>query len=260
MDKLKCIIVDDEKSSRDGLRDLIEEDEDIKLEEVCSGGIEAIEAINEIKPDLVLLDIQMPDLNGFEVLENITCNPQIIFITAHDKYAIKAFEINAIDYLLKPFTNQRFYEAINRSKKIIRTAGENKKDIKNLAKSYLQSDNTGSTTFYNKNKLGNRLVVKTDGKVHFVDTTRIIWIEAYDYYIKIHVADHFFLVRESMKSIAQKLPADQFMRIHKSYIINLEYIDSISTQDGQPVVILRNNRELKISRTYYSQLKDRLDL
>lgn len=257
--KITCIIVDDEKQAREGLELMVRELEDIELIDTCSSGIDAIYKLNEFRPDLLLLDIQMPNINGFEVLQNIKHQPAaIIFITAYDQYAIKAFEVHAVDYLLKPFNDNRFYEAIGKAREKIRFRnGE-----ANLSSFLVETEkfkDQKDAVIYDKGKQGERIVIKADGNIHFAPTDEIRHIEAYDYYVKIHVNNSYFLVRETMKNMMKKLPANQFIRIHKSSIVNLFHIERIENASGTDMkVILKTSEELKVSRTYKPELLDRL--
>ncbi|MDN5204156.1 LytTR family DNA-binding domain-containing protein [Fulvivirgaceae bacterium BMA10] len=266
MNKIRTIIVDDEKEAREGLNLLLEADHDIEIVTTCKNGLEAISAIDELKPDLIFLDIQMPGVNGFEVLNSISITPlpAVVFVTAYDQYSLKAFEIHAIDYLLKPFTDERFFSALEFAKQHIRNRKlENVNDqLKNLLAHYKEEIKFDKeSAVLNESASGNkifndRLIIKADGKIVFVPLGEIIWIEAYDYYIKIHVADRFYLVRDSMKKMENTLPSNQFIRIHKSSVINLDYITELVPHfNNEYIVKLSNGKALKVSRSYKDKLK-----
>lgn len=257
-DKITCIIVDDEKQAREGLAIMVGALDDIELIDTCRDGIEAIYKLNEFRPDLLLLDIQMPNINGFEVLKHIKQQPAaIIFITAYDQYAIKAFEVHAVDYLLKPFSDDRFYEAMKKAREKIRFR-KGSLDLPSFLSDTQRYQDQKDAVIYDKGAQGERMVVKADGDLHFVPLTEIRFIEAYDYYIKIHVNKSSLLVRETMKNILKKLPEHQFVRIHKSSIVNLEHVERIEHASATDVrVVLRNSEELKVSRTYKSALLER---
>ena len=256
MSKIRVIVVDDEAEARQGIRQLLANDQDVELLSVCRNGLEAIQEINASAPDLVFMDIQMPEINGFDVLNSIKLDPfpMIIFITAYDQYALKAFEIHAIDYLLKPFTNDRFYRSLEYAKQQIRESGdEAHQKINSILKGY--ANDADPDRLIHENHSQNRIVIKSSGKIYFVPLDEIRWIEAFDYYIKIHVKDQFYLVRETMKKMETKLPADRFVRIHKSAIINMDFLSELEPHfNGEFLIKLRNGKALKVSRSYRKNL------
>lgn len=250
--KIKCLIVDDEKSARDGLQILCSEHPELEIVGVCKNGIEAIDEIQALNPQLVLLDVQMPGVNGFEVLASISSpRPKVIFITAHDQFAIKAFEVNAIDYLLKPFSDERFDQAIKKAIDQIKL--QQKQDLNPII-------NDPSISGQNKLKSNedSRLILKVDGAIHLVPKSKIRLIEAYDYYIKIHVETHYYMLRDSMKNMEASLAKnDEFKRVHKSYIVNKAYISRIeklsATEHG---IVLTNGEQIKVSRPKTNEIKE----
>lgn len=260
---IKTIVVDDEAEAREGVEILLQQDPAIEVVAACSNGLQAIEAIRNHQPDLLLLDIQMPQVNGFEVLNSLSEEerPVVIFITAYDDYTLKAFEVHAIDYLLKPFTDQRFFVALQHAKQHIehkKLKAANRQLSQLLAiQQQKGTGEEGKLIRESRKLINNRLVVKTDGRVHLVPLEKIIWIEAYDYYVKIHVKDHTFVVRDSMKHMEEILPNPQFLRIHKSSIINTSYIMEISSSlQGEYEVTLTGKEPLKVSRNYKDKLKE----
>lgn len=225
---------------------------------VCSNGLEAIVAVQTHSPDLLFLDIQMPQVNGFEVLNSLASEhrPAVIFTTAYDEYTLKAFEVHAIDYLLKPFTDERFYQALNHAKQLLKSqAATNLQTLLQAQPSPTADHNV--VLRENEQPLGDKLIVKADGRVHFVPYPKIIWIEAYDYYVKVHVKDRYFLLRDSLKHIAQTLPADQFIRIHKSSIVNVQHIASLAPQEhgSDYQLTLTNGVIVRSSRSYRDAVK-----
>ena len=260
MEKIRAVIVDDEEEAREGMKSLLSQDPDIWLIAVCSDGVQAIKAINETSPDLVFLDIQMPEVNGFDVLNSLQpeCMPAVIFATAYDQYAVKAFDLHAIDYLLKPFTNKRFYESLALAKARIRNASLqhiNQKLSVILAGYAQEKDTQEADVLIHQNaaSLADKLVIKSSGKIYFIPKKEIVWIEAYDSYVKIHIGGKYHLVRESMKNIEEKLPENVFARIHKSSIVNINFITELEPYfNGEFVVKLTNGTELKLSRSYRS--------
>lgn len=263
--KINLIIVDDEEEAREGIRVIVSASNDYHLLAVAKNGLEAITLINEKKPDLVLLDIQMPEINGFDVLNNLDAEnkPFIIFVTAYDNYAIKAFEHHAIDYILKPFTNARLFKALDLAKDRVNQQTLNNK-LEHLLEDYKREkiNNESNTIIHYKstaeesNEKGHRLVVKSFGKIYFVDPMKIIWVQAYDYYVKIHIKDKFYLVRQSLKSMEAKLPSDTFFRIHKSNIVNVNHVLQTSPKNnGDHEFLLSTGAHVNMSRNYRDCLK-----
>ncbi len=257
MEKIRTIIADDEKKSRDGLNQLSAEFEDLRVNAICKDGLEAIEDIETYKPDLLLLDIQMPGISGFDVLKSISYKPFTIFITAYDQYAVKAFEVHALDYLLKPFTDLRFKESITNAIQIIRSNQQHHtiEALERLiASTKLNNDpneaiHTSDTT--------KKLIIRMDGRIHLVDFEKISWIEAYDYYVRIH-ADTSYLIKDSLKKLIQHLP-QTFLRVHKSAIINtnlIHYLEPIG--HSEMIATLKGDIKVKVSRKYKDVLMTRI--
>lgn len=269
MTRIRAIIVDDEKEAREGVRRLLSQDTEMEVVALCKNGVEAIQEIQTMQPDLVFLDIQMPLVNGLEVVNSLELKtlPAIIFVTAYDQYTLKAFEVHALDYLLKPFTDERFFAALAFAKLHIRNKKwqEAQQKMEKLLAYHQQHSGSSPVNAIIKEQQptekisNNRLVVKADGKVHLLPFSQIIWIEAYDYYIKIHVKEKFFLVRESLKKMETYLPDDVFIRIHKSSIVNTRHILELSTHtNGEYEVTLMSGVHLKVSRNYRDKLKNLL--
>ncbi len=265
---IKTIIIDDEEQAREGVRTLLEGDSEIQICAICKDGIESIEQINEHSPDLIFLDIQMPEINGFEVINNIRMNPlpTIIFVTAYDQYAISAFEIQALDYLLKPFTNARFNEVLERAKSHIKNKtlvnlnNQIAKLLKGIGDSASDSTNQIINEVNNTRPAFNRLVIKASGKIHFVNFSDIYWIEADDYYVKIHTVNHTFMVRESLKGLGQRLDSTIFLRIHNSSIINTRHLKELEPYyNGEFFAHLTNGVKVKVSRGYRNNINSLID-
>jgi two-component system, LytTR family, response regulator len=263
VNKFRVILTDDEPAARDGLTALLALDHSIEILQVCSNGLEAIQAIDEHKPDILLLDIQMPGINGFEVINTIKDPiPQIIFITAYDKYAIQAFENSALDYLLKPFTDERFFKSLERAKEIVR----NKESAKKME---VMRNILASTTIDSQDKLidssnsggaSNKLIVKTGGKVLFIPWNDITYIEADDYVIRVSHSDKLAVIRESMKNMEQLLPSTNFIRTHKSFIINVDQVSAVETSAGGMIIKLINKKEIPVGKTYRDEVQKRLGI
>ena len=241
--KIKTIIIDDEKLARDLVKNYLQSFDNISVIDECENGFDGIKSITENKPDLIFLDIQMPKLNGFEMLEILDNQPKIIFTTAYDQYALKAFEVNAIDYLLKPFSRERFSDAVNKILATHENIDVNNTDLPKL--DVLRTDE----------KL-NRIVVKTGKKIVVIPIDEIQYLEAQDDYVKIVTNNQSFLKQKRMKFYEEYLP-DNFIRIHRSYICNLSKIKEISLLEKEShIAILKSGDKLSVSKNGYKKLKN----
>jgi two-component system, LytTR family, response regulator len=246
---LTVLLVDDEPLARAGLRVLLERDPDIAAVHEARDGQEAVAAIRAVRPDLVFLDVQMPEMDGFEVVRQIgvTGMPAVVFVTAHDRYAIQAFEINAIDYLLKPVTEPRFAQALERVKlRLNSTAGAgDSRQIRYLLESL------SAPKQYVK-----RLAVRASGKVIFLDTDEIDWIEAAENYVQVHTPQSRHLLHVTMNALEKALDPEMFLRIHRSVIVNISRIRELQpVMHGEYVVTLTNGVRLQSGRMYNDRLK-----
>ncbi len=246
--KIKTIIVDDEPPARRNLRALLKNVQDVEIVKECGNGRDAANAIRALQPDLVFLDVQMPELDGFEVLENITGRPLpvIIFVTAYDQYALKAFEVSALDYLLKPFDDARFHKAMSLARRQIeqQDASELGRKLLTLLDSREVKTNAAQPRYLT------RLMVKTGARVIFIRAEEIDWVEAYDNYLRLHVGGKTHLLRQTMNELEAALNPEQFARIHRSTIVNLDRVkELISHFNGEHLVILQDGTELKLSRS-----------
>ncbi len=246
--KIKALIVDDEQLARKMIRRLLDGHGEIEIIGECENGREAITAIETAQPDLVFLDIQMPEVDGFAVLESLTGKhlPHIVFVTAYDQYAIRAFEVHALDYLLKPFDRERFEQALERALAQIESEKDSHLNQRLLS---LLGEHTGATNY-----LG-RMIIKNDGRVFFLKTDEIFWIEAQGNYVLLYTErqKHFF--REAISSLESKLDPHQFKRIGRSAIVNLDQVRELQVWSrGDYKVVLRNGAELKLSHRYRENL------
>jgi two-component system LytT family response regulator len=235
--KIRALIVDDEPPARRNVSLLLQRDPEIEIAGECGSGKDAIMAIRNVRPDLVFLDVQMPECDGFDVLEMLgnAIPTAIVFITAYDQYALRAFESGALDYLLKPFNNARFERALARAKEKIRSTHSAQRP--------------------------DRLVIKTSGAVSFVRISDIDWIEAEDYYARLHVGATSRLIRRSLADLEQELDRESFCRIHRSAIVNTNRIKTLKlNSEGEYNVILENGTEVRLSRRYKKQLQGRMEL
>jgi len=248
--KIRTIIIEDEEPARILLKNFISSFAEIDLCGEFADGFSGLKAINEMKPDLIFLDIQMPKLTGFEILELSEHKSAIIFTTAFDQYAIKAFEANATDYLLKPYTRERFGEAV---KKVINKFKENYNEEKNI-KSVLK-------TIDEKPEVIDRIAIRSGSKIHVISADDIIYLEADGDYVKVHIKDASYLKEKTMKYFESHLDPKQFIRIHRSYIANVNMILRLEYYDKENyVAVLKNNKQLKVSSSGYKMLRDALKL
>lgn len=241
---IKTLIVDDEPLARDRIKRFLRDEDGVQIVGECKNGAEAIEAIASKDPDLVFLDIQMPEKNGFEVIKALGPKslPTIIFVTAYDQYALQAFDVHALDYLLKPFNRERIKRAVSRAREHI----EHKR-LGNLDERL----NSLLADLRSERKYLDRLVVKSVGRVFFLKTDEIDWIEAAGNYVKLHVGREAHMIRETMNGIESKLDPDKFLRIHRSTVVNIDRIKELHPMfSGDYAVILRNGTELALSRNY----------
>jgi two-component system LytT family response regulator len=251
------LIVDDEPLAREGLRMLLAEDSEIAAIHEAKDGREAIAALRRERPDLVFLDVQMPEIDGFSVVQEIGAErmPAVVFVTAHDQYAIRAFEINAIDYLLKPVTRERFTQALTRAKARLQTRppvqlpGEENREESRQILSLLE-------TLAAPHRALKRLAVRTAGKTVFVDIGDVEWIEAAENYVKLHIGRSSHLVHVAMSALEKSLDPGVFLRIHRSLIVNVGQIQELEpAAHGEYVVTLRSGARLRSGRSYHEKLK-----
>jgi two-component system LytT family response regulator len=254
--KISVLIVDDESLARRTIRDLIVNDPEIEVIGECSSGLEAVTFIRKQPPDLLFLDIQMPGLNGFETLARVDVGriPAIVFVTAFDQYALKAFEVHALDYLLKPFSDQRFEKALRQAKTHIQM-----REINRLSQSLvaLIGEQAGNGTVPTKRKrFLTRFMLRAGGRAAFVKAEDVDWIAADDYYIKLHVGGKSHLLRTSMSELEEKLDPKRFLRIHRSTIVNFDRVKELhQNPNGENVLVLRDGTELKLSRAGRERLE-----
>jgi two-component system, LytTR family, response regulator len=242
MSELKILIVDDELPARKKLLTLLKNVPQKFQVDEAANGIEAVKKINEVKPDLIFLDIQMPGMNGFEVIETIGVDkmPCVVFVTAYDQYALNAFDVNAVDYLLKPFDKARFLKAFE---KLI-----GKKTNDNNLTSLLD-------TIGKEKKIVERFLVNHASKYFFVQAEDILYISSDEKYVKLHTSNGIFMIRETMNNMEEKLNREKFARIHRSFIVNVSQIKEMQPwSHGDYVVIIKNGEKLTMSRRYRGNL------
>lgn len=250
MDTIRAVIVDDEQLSIDKIKHHLKRTAKIEVIGEYLNGESAVEALELRHPDLLFLDIQMPGMNGFDVLKELSDMkfPAIIFVTAYDRYAVQAFEIHAVDYLLKPFDQERFDIAINRALEFIQR-NNSEQSLRGQLRELLQQVQPDANYL-------EKFVVKSRGRIYFLKTEEIDWIEAAGNYIKLHVGKDTHMVRMTMNGIEGKLDPQHFIRVHRSTIVRFDRIKEIRPWfNGEHVIILHNNKKLTLSRGYRHKLK-----
>ncbi len=251
---VRLVIADDERLARQKVRLLLESEPNVTVVAECQDGRQTVSAINCFHPDLLLLDIQMPDLDGFQVLREIPAPemPVVIFTSAYDQYAIRAFEAHALDYLLKPFDQVRLHQAIERARLELLKA-ENR-EIAHKIRELLSHIKSGAVPVAPDSQ--DRLVIRAKGRVIFLDLEDIDWVEAAANYVRLNVGKESYLLRETISKTAERLNPDEFIRIHRSTIVNLRKIkELIPVNSGEYIVVLKNGKELSCSRGYRALLQ-----
>jgi two-component system LytT family response regulator len=242
---MKVIIIDDEPLARSLVKEYLSDFPELELIQECGDGFEGLKAINQHQPDLIFLDIQMPKINGFELLELIENPPSIIFTTAFENFAIKAFEAHAIDYLLKPFSRERFQKAVQKWMQQKNTAVPRTEQL-------LETVNSG---------IQNRIVLKENGKIKIIPVQQVLFLESSDDYVKIHTAEGVYLKNKTMQYFETHLNEADFVRIHRSYLVKIQLIHKLEPyeKDGH-IAILSSGQKLPVSKSGYAKLKSVLGL
>ena len=246
---IRVLVVDDEPLAREMIREMLQDDSDVEIVAECANGREAVEAIKSFKPDLVFLDIQMPELGGFEVLESLDpqATPYVIFVTAYDQYAVRAFEVHAFDYLLKPFDHERFDAAWERVTEQIKVDQNSERDRHILQ--LLEELKTGPRHL-------ERLVIKNGGRVFFLNVQDVYCIESEGNYVRVYDNQKGYLLRETISSLEEQLDPKQFRRIHRSAIVKIDRIKEMQPWfHGEYRVIMENGKQLTLSRNYRSNFQ-----
>lgn len=245
---MKVIIIDDEPLARSIVNEYLQKHPELELMQECTDGFEGLKAIQQHQPDLIFLDIQMPKINGFEMLELIEQPPAVIFTTAFDEYAIKAFEAHAIDYLLKPFSQDRFDKALQKWK------DQKNSSPKESTKELLESASLSPSQ-------NHRIVIKDGSKIKIIPIQDVFYLEAADDYVKIHTKEGYFLKNKTMNHFEQALDKQHFVRSHRSYIVNIQQITRIDPYEkDNHIAVLRTGAKVPVSRSGYGKLKAVLGL
>lgn len=237
----KVIIIDDEAPARSLIKEFLQDYEDLVLLEECNNGVDAVTAINAFKPDLIFLDIQMPGLTGFEVLKRLDEMPQVIFSTAYDQYALKAFEVHAVDYLLKPFKRERFDEAIQK--------------LMSNSQSYLSQIQTLVNSLNEQESYLINILVSVRNKLINIPTDQIIQIKAEGNYARLTTTDNSYLSSYGISKLEQKLNPQQFIRVHRSTLINVTCVKEVYSYPSSYEVVMNNGDLVKVSRTYLDSIR-----
>lgn len=246
--KIRTLIVDDEPLARERIRTLLGDEPDVEIVGECSTGLEAVPATQRLKPDLLFLDVQMPELDGFRVVNQIAAArmPAVIFVTAYDQYALRAFEVHALDYLLKPFDRERFQKALQRARLLIEQTRNGEVNERLLL--LLEDLRAGKPWL-------ERLVIKSGGRIFFLKTAEIDWIEAAGNYVRLHVERETHLLRETIKNLESQLDPKKFLRINRSTLVRIDHIKELQSWfNGEYAVILQDGTQLTSSRGYREQL------
>jgi two-component system LytT family response regulator len=246
MEKIRAIIIEDEELGRELIKNYLKDQVEIDIISECENGFEGIKIIQELKPDLVFLDIQMPKLNGFEMLEILDEKPEIIFTTAFNQYAIQAFEQNAVDYLMKPFSKDRLLYALKKAIQRIKTNVLNNEKVNKLIQSPL-------------NEIIERVVVKSNTKISVIPVEKIIYLEAEDDYVMVFTHDGKHLKQATMKYFEEHLDPKEFMRVHRSYIVRIDQVTQLEPYGKDSYVAkLKDGASVYISKSGFKNLKDKL--
>ena len=246
----KVIIIDDEQPARELIRTFLETFDELEVVAECANGFEGVKAIQENNPDLIFLDVQMPKISGFEMLELLDEYPAVIFSTAFDEYALKAFDMSAVDYLLKPYSKERFDQAVMKALKVISDAESKKDRIKKVVET--RAALTESL---------DRIVVKTGSKIHVVPINQIEYLEADDDYVMIYTATSRHLKQQRMKYFEEHLDPKQFIRVHRSYIVKTDMITQIEPYEkDSKILVLKNGKKIKVSKSGLKNLKEVLGI
>jgi len=247
MEKVKVVIIEDEELGRELIKNYLKEEENVEILAECENGFEGIKAIQDLKPDLVFLDIQMPKLNGFEMLEILDEKPEIIFTTAYNQYAIQAFELNAVDYLLKPFSKERLLDAL-------------KKAISRIKINQPRTDKINKLIQQPLDEIIERIVVKSNTKIKVIPVDKIRYLEAQDDYVMIYTFEGRHLKQATMKYFEEHLDPKEFMRVHRSYIIRLDQVVQLEPYGKDSYVAkLKDGPTVKISKSGFKNLKEKLN-
>ena len=256
-EELRLLVVDDEALARDLVRQVLAPVEDVRIVGQCGDGLTAVQEIGRLRPDLVLLDIQMPEVSGFDVLERVgpDAMPEVIFVTAHEEHTLRAFEVHALDYVLKPIDPERLREAIGHARSRIGARG----DVALVERLSALLREAEASSEGGVARSPDRITVRKGDTIRFVDLDDVKWLESARNYVRVHAGDASYLVRSSLKALLRRLNSERFVRIHRSAAVNLDHVEEArSRPGGDYAVALRGGETLRVSRTYADRLLELL--
>jgi two-component system LytT family response regulator len=254
MSAIRTVVVEDQALARERLVELLSEERDVEVIAACGSGTDAVASIRALNPDLVLLDLQMPDLDGFAVVSEVgSAMPLTIFVTAYDEFALRAFEVHAFDYLLKPFGRERLQQALARARQHLAQSRE--EQLARRFVSLVDTSGTGATT-----KISDRLAVKSGGRVVLLQVNEVDAVESEGNYVRLHTADRVHLVRDTMTNIEARLAGHRFCRVHRGWIVNLDRVEQLVTRAaGDPELLMRDGRKIRVGRAFRHAVEGRID-
>jgi two-component system LytT family response regulator len=263
---IRVLVTDDEPLAQRRLVSLLRKEDDVEIVGVASNGREALEAVEKHAPDLLFLDVQMPEMDGFEVVRTLGPErvPVVVFVTAYDRYALQAFEVHALDYLLKPYSPQRLQEALGRARRLLEgrrpdTGAQTLAAVERAQADRTEESPPDEVDAAPEPRILTRILVKENGKLFFVKTVDVDWFESESNYVRLHSAKKSYLVRGRMNTLEERLPREQFMRIHRSTIVNLDRIKEVYPWfGGDYIVTLLDGTQLKLSRSYRANLSQKI--
>jgi len=263
MKKIRTLVVDDEPLAREGVVAMLAEDPEVEVIGTCADGESALASIRADRPDLLFLDVQMPKRDGFEVMAQLRREerPVVVFVTAYDKYAIKAFDVSAVDYLLKPFRDARFAEALAKAKREVyqaraSDASQKMDQLLDIVQQIARSGGHSSAAPATASDASDRVVLKTGSDLHFIRTADIIWVEAQADFVKVHTTGSAQLVRETLQNLEDRVDPAKFLRIHRSSLVNLEHVKKVTPAlYGDYIVLMSDDTKLRLSRKNRAKLK-----
>jgi two-component system LytT family response regulator len=259
---IDILLIDDEPLARKRIRQFLQEYDDCAIVGECGDGRAAIAQIRELRPDLIFLDVQMPELNGLEVLAALGPDerPLVVFVTAHDEYALRAFELHAVDYLLKPFDRERFREAYERARSRVIGRAIQEQHVR-LSALLAETGLVHNGNSESGARAPDRILIKTGTRVLFLDPTEIDWVEAAGNYVRLHVGSQEHIVRESITRLEAMLRPHRFARVHRSSIVNLNRVRELRPWfSGEMIIVMEGGTEVKLSRTYRKELERRVSI
>lgn len=249
MEPMRAVIVDDEPLARQGLAAHLADRGDVEVVASCADGFEALQAVRDHDPDLVFVDVQMPEMTGFDLVRRLDgeAMPAVVFVTAHDEFALQAFEAAAIDYVLKPLEEERIARAVERARRLVETPGGSRDALRELLRRVRERTAAG--------RHASRLKVRTGDHIHFIRVEDVEWFESEGNYVVLHQRDGEARIRSTLTGLEEALDPDRFVRVHRSVIVNLDHLDEVQPWfSGDYLAIMKSGRQIRVSRRYKDQL------